>query len=195
MLSGAGIVPKEDPASSRKLILDTCVPDLQLVVIRAVDVPTYVQHGSADLGIAGKDVLLEHDGEGLSELLDLGIARCRMVVAEPRVLAAEDDPAGWYKLRIATKYVNTTRRHFAAKGVQTEIIKLYGSMELAPLVGLSDRIVDLVDSGATLRANDLVEVEQIAEISARLVVNIAALRMKHGKLTSLIERIGNETKA
>ena len=179
LLAEAGIRPLEDPADSRKLVLETSRPDCKLVVIRAADVPTYVQFGAADLGIVGKDVLMEHGGDGLCELLDLKIARCRMMVAEPRDLAARDDPVSWTRLRIATKYIRTTRRHFAAKGIQTEIIKLYGSMELAPLVGLADRIVDLVDTGNTLRANGLVEVEHIADISSRLVANSASLRMKH----------------
>ncbi len=182
LLERAGIRPAENPLKSRKLILDTNLPDVKLTIIRAADVPTYVQFGAADLGIAGKDVLMEYDGDGLYELLDLKIARCRMMVAEPASLASRDDPRSWTRLRIATKYVKTTRRHFAAKGIQTDIIKLYGSMELAPLVGLSDRIVDLVDTGNTLKANGLVEVEQIADISAWLVANKASMKMKHQAL-------------
>lgn len=189
LLATAGIVPREDPATSRKLVLDTGDESVRLVVVRAADVPTYVQFGAADLGVVGKDVLMEHGGEGLAEPLDLGLARCRMMVAEPRQLAQQDDPSSWRRLRIATKYPNVTRRHFAAKGVQTEIIKLYGSMELAPLVGLSDRIVDLVDTGGTLRANDLVEVEHIADISARLVANCAALHMKSSRLHAIIAQL------
>jgi len=190
LLARAGIVPQEDPLVSRKLVIPTGDPDCQLVVIRAADVPTYVQFGAADLGVTGKDVLMEHEDEGLYEMLDLGIARCRMSVAEPAALAAGDDPRQWRRLRIATKYVRTTRRHFAAKGIQTEIIHLYGSMELAPLVGLADRIVDLVDTGGTLRANGLVEVERIADISARLVVNKAALKTRHDRVMELVTRIG-----
>jgi ATP phosphoribosyltransferase len=189
LLAAAGIEPAENPKTSRKLILPTSRPDVDLVVIRSADVPTYVQFGAADLGVVGKDVLMEHEGDGLYELVDLKIARCRMMVAEPKRLAEDDDPGRWTRLRIATKYVRTTRRHFAAKGIQTEIIKLYGSMELAPLVGLSDRIVDLVDTGNTLRANGLVEVEKIAEISSRLVANKASMRMKHGSIQETVDLI------
>lgn len=189
LLAAAGIVPSENPATSRKLVLDTGDPTVRLVVVRAADVPTYVQFGAADVGVVGKDVLMEHGGEGLAEPLDLGLARCRMMVAEPRHMARDDDPSSWRRLRIATKYPNVTRRHFAAQGVQTEIIKLYGSMELAPLVGLADRIVDLVDTGGTLRANDLVEVEHIADISARLVVNRAALHMKSSRVRAIIRHL------
>lgn len=189
LLARVGIAPKEDPASSRKLVFDTRDSDVKLIVIRAADVPTYVQYGAADLGFAGKDVLMEVDGDDLYELLDLKIARCRMIVAEPRQLAAADDPESWTRLRIATKYVKTTRRHFAAKGIQTDIIQLYGSMELAPLVGLSDRIVDLVHTGGTLRANGLVEVEHIADISARLVANKASVKMKHAAVKALVKKL------
>jgi ATP phosphoribosyltransferase len=189
LLARAGIDPAEDLVSSRKLVVDTSHPDVKLIVIRASDVPTYVRYGAADLGFAGKDVLMEYDGDGLYELLDLNIARCRLIVAEPNQLAARDDPRNWTRLRIATKYVETTRRHFAAKGIQTDIIKLYGSMELAPLVGLSDRIVDLVNTGKTLNANGLVEVEHIADISAWLVANRASAKMKHKALKALVEKI------
>ncbi len=189
LLERAGIVATENPLSSRKLILDTNAPDVKLVVIRAADVPTYVRFGAADLGIAGKDVLLEGEGDGLYELLDLGISRCRLVVAEPAGLATRDDPKSWTRVRVATKYVNLTRRHFAAKGIQTDIIKLYGSMELAPLVGLSERIVDLVDTGNTLRANGLTEIERIADISAWLVANKASMKMKRETLKGLADRI------
>jgi len=191
LLAKAGIVPREDPATSRKLILDTNLDNVQLVIIRAADVPTYVQYGAADLGMAGKDVLMEYDGDGLYELLDLKIAVCRMMVAEPATLARQDDPKKWTRLRIATKYPAITRRHFAAKGIQTDIIKLYGSMELAPLVGLSDRIVDLVDTGQTLKANGLVEVEHIADISAWLVANRASMKMKHAAVKSLVNRLAS----
>jgi ATP phosphoribosyltransferase len=190
-----GLKPVESPSASRKLVLDTESGKAQLVVIRSADVPTYVQFGAAHLGIVGKDVLLEHGGNDLAELLDLGLARCRLVVAEPGVLAEQDDPARWQRLRIATKYPNITRRHFAAKGVQTQIIKLYGSMELAPLVGLSDRIVDLVDTGGTLRANDLAEVETITAISARLIANLAALRMRSAPLNEAIRLIQDAVKS
>ena len=189
LLERAGIRPAEDPLKSRKLILDTNLPAVKLTVIRAADVPTYVQFGAADLGIAGKDVLMEYDGDGLYELLDLRISRCRLMVAEPASLASRDDPHSWTRLRIATKYVKITQRHFAAKGIQTDIIKLYGSMELAPLVGLSDRIVDLVDTGNTLKANGLVEVEHIADISAWLVANKASMKMKHQALKGLIDQL------
>lgn len=189
LLERAGIRPTENPLKSRKLILDTNLPDVKLTIIRATDVPTYVQFGAADLGMAGKDVLMEYDGDGLYELMDLGISSCRMIVAEPASLASRDDPSNWTRLRIATKYVKTTQRHFAAKGIQTDIIKLYGSMELAPLVGLSDRIVDLVDTGNTLKANGLVEVEHIADISAWLVANRASMKMKFQALKGLIDRL------
>jgi len=185
LLAEAGVEPVDDPAS-RKLILDTTRPDVKLVIIRAADVPTYVQFGAADLGVAGKDVLMEYEGSGLYELLDLQIAKCRLAVAEPAGLAASDDPQKWTRLRIATKYINITKRHFAAKGIQTNIIKLYGSMELAPLAGLSDRIVDLVSTGATLKANGLVEVEHIADISSRLVANKAAMKMKSSAVKALV---------
>jgi ATP phosphoribosyltransferase len=189
LLARAGIDPADDLVSSRKLVVDTSHPDVKLIAIRASDVPTYVRYGAADLGFAGKDVLMEYDGDGLYELLDLNIARCRLIVAEPNQLAAGDDPRNWTRLRIATKYVETTRRHFAAKGIQTDVIKLYGSMELAPLVGLSDRIVDLVNTGKTLNANGLVEVEHIADISAWLVANRASAKMKHKALKALVEKI------
>jgi ATP phosphoribosyltransferase len=189
LLERAGIRPTENPLKSRKLIFDTNLPEVKLTIIRAADVPTYVQFGAADLGIAGKDVLMEYEGDGLYELLDLKIARCRMMVAEPKSLASRDDPDSWTRLRIATKYVKTTQRHFAAKGIQTDIIKLYGSMELAPLVGLSDRIVDLVDTGNTLKANGLAEVEHIADISAWLVANRASMKMKQQALKSLVNRL------
>lgn len=189
LLERAGIRPVENPLKSRKLILDTNLPEVKLTIIRAADVPTYVQFGAADLGIAGKDVLMEYEGGGLYELLDLKIARCRMMVAEPKSLASRDDPASWTRLRIATKYVKTTQRHFAAKGIQTDIIKLYGSMELAPLVGLSDRIVDLVDTGNTLKANGLAEVEHIADISAWLVANRASMKMKQQALKGLVNQL------
>lgn len=184
LLAHAGIEPVDDPETSRKLILDTNHPQVKLVIIRATDVPTYVQWGAADLGVAGKDVLLEHGGEGLYEPLDLQIAQCRLMVA-----GAPDAELAGNRLRIATKYVNSARQYFAARGQQVEIIKLYGSMELAPLVGLSDLIVDLVESGNTLKANGLVPLEHIADISSRLVVNKAAWKMKHGTVMQLLEAL------
>ncbi|RTL55003.1 MAG: ATP phosphoribosyltransferase [Rhodocyclaceae bacterium] len=187
LLAAAGIVPSENPESSRKLIIGTNRPEVRVVIVRASDVPTYVQYGAADLGIAGKDVLIEHGGAGLYQPLDLNIAKCRMCVAAPAGFdyAAAVRPGA--RLRIATKYINTAKEHFAAKGVHVDLIKLYGSMELAPLAGLSEVIVDLVSSGATLKANHLVEVEEIMDISSRLVVNQAALKVKHGLLQPVIE--------
>jgi ATP phosphoribosyltransferase len=194
LLARAGIEPVENPLKSRKLIIDTNLPGTQIVVIRAADVPTYVQFGAADLGVAGKDVLMEYDGDGLYELLDLRIARCRLSIAEPVNLATRDDPKSWTRVRVATKYVNITRRHFAEKGIQTDIIKLYGSMELAPLVGLSDRIVDLVETGNTLKANGLAEVEHLADISAWLVANKASMKMKHAQVKGLVDRLASAMK-
>ncbi len=184
-LDAAGIVPVDDPESSRKLILDTNRDDVKLLILRATDVPTYVQYGAADLGVTGKDVLIEHGGEGLYEMLDLGIARCRLMVAG-RVGETLD---GSRRLRVATKFVRSAREHFAAKGQQVEVIKLYGSMELAPLVGLADCIVDVVDTGNTLKANGLAPMEHIADISSRLVVNKAAMKMKHERVTRLLEEM------
>jgi ATP phosphoribosyltransferase len=189
LLARAGITPREDPLTSRKLVFDTNDVGLKLVVIRAADVPTYVEFGAADLGIAGRDVLMEYDGDSLYQLMDLKIARCRLSVAEPSNLAARDDPRSWTRVRVATKYPNVTRKHFAAKGIQTDIIKLYGSMELAPLVGLSDRIVDLVSSGNTLKANGLVEVEHIADVSAWLVANRASMKMKREAMKRVVDRL------
>jgi ATP phosphoribosyltransferase len=185
LLAATGIVPKDDPATSRKLILDTNVPTVKLVLIRASDVPTYVAYGAADVGIAGKDVLMEYEGNGIYEPLDLRIAQCRMMLAGPPRARTEDT-----RLRIATKYVHTTRRYFAEQGKQVEIIKLYGSMELAPLVRLADLIVDLVDTGNTLRANGLEPLEHIADISSRLIVNKASMKMKHGVVKSFVQRMG-----
>ena len=184
LLAHAGIEPADDPESSRKLILRTNHPQVNLVIIRATDVPTYVQWGAADMGVAGKDVLLEHGGEGLYEPLDLGIARCRLMVA-----GVPGAQLSGRRLRIATKYVRSAGRYFAARGQQVEIIKLYGSMELAPLVGLSDLIVDLVESGNTLKANGLVPLQHITDISSRLVVNKAAWKMKHEIVTRLLESL------
>ena len=184
LLAHAGIEALDDPESSRKLILETNHPAVKLLIVRATDVPTYVQWGAADVGVAGKDVLIEHGSEGLYEPLDLRIARCRLMVAG----VPGADLAG-NQLRIATKYVTAARRHFAAKGQQVEVIKLYGSMELAPLVGLSDLIVDLVESGNTLKANGLVPLEHIMEISSRLVVNKASWKMKHASVSGLLDRL------
>jgi ATP phosphoribosyltransferase len=194
LLAAAGIVPSENPEQSRKLIIDTNRPDVRVVIVRASDVPTYVQYGAADLGIAGKDVLLEHGGGGLYQPLDLKIAKCRMCVAAPVGFdyAAAVRPGA--RLRVATKYIQTAREHFAAKGVHVDLIKLYGSMELAPLAGLADAIVDLVSSGGTLKANNLIEVEQIMAISSRLVVNQASLKMKRDLLQPVIDAFAGAIK-
>ena len=177
LLAHAGIKPLDDQE------------DVKLVIIRAADVPTYVQYGAADLGVAGKDVLLEHGGEDLYEPLDLQIARCRMMVAGPQKIKPESILRTGKRLRVATKYVDSTRRYFAKQGIQVEIIKLYGSMELAPLVGLADRIVDLVDTGNTLKANGLIPLEHIADISSRLIVNKASMKMKHNAVKRFIDHI------
>jgi len=184
LLAKAGIVPTEDLERTRRLIIPTTVPGVRMVIVRAADVPTYVEYGGADLGIVGKDTLLEYEGDGFYEPLDLRIAQCRLAVAS-------HDPAITQRarLRVATKYAAVTRRHFAQRGVQTEIIKLYGSMELAPLVGLADCIVDLVDTGNTLRANGLLEVEQICGVSARVIVNKATLKTKHAVTRDLLEKL------
>jgi len=184
LLAGAGIEPLDDPETSRKLILDTNDDNVKLVIIRASDVPTYVAYGAADLGVAGKDVLLEYDSDRLYEPLDLKIARCRLMVAGPA--NPQSQPR---RLRVATKYVQSTRRFYADRREQVEIIKLYGSMELAPLVGLADLIVDVVDTGNTLKANGLAPLEHIADISSRLVVNKAAMKMKHERITDFIARV------
>ena len=189
LLAHADIYPVDDPDKSRKLILDTNHDNIKLVIIRATDVPTYVQYGAADVGVAGKDVLMEHGGEGLYEPLDLHIAQCRLMTAGP-----VDDPPITGRLRVATKFVNTAKRFYAEKGIQVEVIKLYGSMELAPLVGLADRIVDVVDTGNTLKANGLTPLEHIADISSRLVVNKASMKMKHQRVKLLIERIAEAVK-
>ena len=187
LLARVGIRPKEDPASSRKLVIGTNRRDLRLVVVRAADTPTYVQHGGADLGIAGRDILVEHGGEGLYQPVDLGIAKCRMAVAVPEGFDYAGAVRQGARLRVATKYINTAREHFAAKGVHVDLIRLYGSMELAPLLGLADAIVDLVASGKTLKANGLVAVEDIMPVSARLIVNQAALKTKRATLQPLID--------
>ena len=187
LLAAAGIEVSEDPEKSRKLILGTSRPDVRVVLVRATDVPTYVEQGGADVGVAGLDILIEHGGSGLYQPLDLNIARCRMSVAT----RADFDYAAAVKqgsrIRVATKYTQIARQHFADKGVHVDLIKLYGSMELAPLTGLADAIVDLVSTGSTLRANNLVEVERIMDISSRLVVNQAALKLKREPIRGLID--------
>ena len=187
LLEAAGIAPAEDPETSRKLIVPTRRPDVRLVLVRASDTPTYVQYGAADLGIAGKDVLYEHGGAGLYQPLDLRIAACRMVVAVPDGFDYANAVRQGARLRVATKYLRVAREHFAAKGVHVDLIRLYGSMELAPLTGLADAIVDLVATGNTLRANALVAAEEIMPISSRLIVNQAALKTKRGLLQPLID--------
>lgn len=184
LLARAGIELRDDPDTSRKLILDTNQENVKIVLIRTTDVPTYVQYGAADLGVAGKDVLLEHGGAGLYEPLDMEIARCRLMVA-----GRPDAVVSGNRLRIATKYVESARRYYATQGKQVEIIKLYGSMELAPLVGLADLIVDLVDTGNTLKANGLVPLDHIADISSRLIVNKASMKMKHVQVQRFIEQM------
>lgn len=189
LLAAAGIVPDENPEQSRKLIIGTNRPDVRVVIVRASDVPTYVQYGAADLGIAGKDVLIEHGGTGLYQPLDLKIAQCRMCVAAPVGFDYAAAVRRGARLRVATKYISTAREYFAGKGVHVDLIKLYGSMELAPLAGLADAIVDLVSSGGTLKANNLVEVEEIMPISSRLIVNQASLKMKRGLLQPVLDAI------
>ena len=187
LLAAAGIAPLEDLETSRKLIIGTSRPEISIIIVRASDVPTYVQYGAAELGIAGKDVLLEHGGTGLYQPLDLGIAKCKMMVAVQNGFDYEGAVRRGARLRVATKYLKTAREHFAAKGVHVDLIKLYGSMELAPLVGLADAIVDLVSSGNTLRANNLQAVEEIMPISARLIVNQAALKLKRQAIQPLLD--------
>ena len=187
LLARAGLVAAEDPRTSRKLIVAANVPGVSFVVLRATDVPTYVQYGAADFGVAGKDVLLEHGSEGLYQPLDLGIGRCRLVVAARRDYDWTRSVQRGARIRVATKYVRTAREHFAAKGMHVDLIHLYGSMELAPLVGLADAIVDLVSTGRTLQANDLVAVEDIMPISARLIVNPGALKLKRDVAKPLID--------
>jgi ATP phosphoribosyltransferase len=195
LLRAAGIEVSEDPEKSRKLILPTSDSNLRVLIVRASDVPTYVQYGAADFGVAGKDVLLEHGGEGLYQPIDLNIAKCRLSVAVPAGFDYANAVRQGARLRVATKYVQTARMHFAAKGVHVDLIKLYGSMELAPLVGLSDAIVDLVSTGSTLRANNLVEVERIMEISSRLVVNQAALKLKREALQPILDAFQRASQA
>ncbi|MBG13170.1 ATP phosphoribosyltransferase [Alloalcanivorax venustensis] len=184
LLKHAGIELLEDPSASRKLIFDTTRDDVQIIIIRATDVPPYVQHGGADLGVAGKDVLMENGAEGIFEPLDLEIARCKLMVA-----ALKDAPPVSGRLRVATKFVNVARQYFAQQGKQAEIIKLYGAMELAPLVGLADRIVDIVDTGNTLRANGLEPTEMIAEVSSRVVVNRASMKTRHAAIQAILDKL------
>ena len=189
LLARSGIMPAEDPSTSRRLILPTNRPEVSIVMLRAQDVPTYVEHGAADLGVVGKDVLLEHGGEGLYQPLDLRIGACRLVVATRRGFDWNGTVQRGARIRVASKYVETAREHFAAKGMHVDLIKLYGSMELAPLSGLADAIVDLVSTGNTLKANDLVAVEEIMAITSRLVVNPAALKLKRERVKPLIDAI------
>jgi ATP phosphoribosyltransferase len=195
LLRAAGIEVLEDPEQSRKLIIGTSRPDVRVVLVRATDVPTYVQYGGADLGVAGHDILLEHGSQGLYQPLDLGIARCRLSVAARADFDYAAAVRQGSRIRVATKYTLCAREHFADKGVHIDLIKLYGSMELAPLTGLADAIVDLVSTGSTLKANNLVEVEQIMQISARLVVNQAALKLKREPLRTLIDAFERATAA
>lgn len=190
LLADAGIRPAEDLGSSRKLLFDTNLPNVKLVVIRATDVPTYVQMGAADLGVAGKDVLLEHGAEGLYEPLDLEIARCKLMTA-----GITGRESAMPRRRVATKFVNVARRYYAEQGIQAEVIKLYGAMELAPLMNLADEIVDIVDTGNTLRANGMEPRELIGHISTRLVVNQAAMTMKHDQLKPLLQRLSDAVAA
>jgi ATP phosphoribosyltransferase len=194
LLEAAGITPREDPEKSRKLIIATNRPDVRLIIIRATDVPTYVQYGAADMGVAGKDVLIEHGGEGMYQPLDLNIARCKMMVAAHPAFDYEQAVHQGARLRVATKYLKTARSYFAGKGVHVDLIKLYGSMELAPLVKLADVIVDLVSSGSTLKANGLVVVEEIMDISSRLVVNQASLKLKHAEIQPVLDSIASAVK-
>lgn len=184
LLKAAGIEALDDPETSRKLILDTNQENVKLVIIRATDVPVYVQYGAADLGVTGKDVLMEHGGEGLYEMLDLHIANCKLMTA-----GFKDKPLPEGQLKVATKFVNCTRDYFAKQGRQIEIIKLYGSMELAPIVGLADIIVDVVQTGSTLKANGLVPLEHMADISSRMIVNTASMKMKHERLKKLLDQL------
>ncbi|MES2771898.1 MAG: ATP phosphoribosyltransferase [Pseudomonadota bacterium] len=194
LLSAAGIEPQENPETSRKLMIATNRADVRIVIVRASDAPTYVQYGAADMGVVGRDVLLEHGSEGLYQPLDLCIARCCMMVATPVGFDYENAVRQGARLRVATKYVQIARAHFAAKGVHVDLIKLYGSMELAPLTGLADAIVDLVSTGNTLRANNLVAVEHILDVSSRLIVNQAALKLKRETLTPLLAAFSKAVK-
>jgi ATP phosphoribosyltransferase len=189
LLKAAGIVASENPATSRKLIIATSNAEVRLIIVRATDVPTYVQYGAADLGVAGGDVLLENGGAGVYQPLDLRIARCRLMVAVRKGYDYEQAVRQGGRLRVATKYLQTAREHFATKGVHVDLIKLYGSMELAPLTGLADAIVDLVSTGNTLKANGLVAVEEIAQVSARLIVNQAAYKLKRAAIQPVLDAL------
>jgi ATP phosphoribosyltransferase len=191
LLKAAGIEVLEDPEKSRKLIIGTNRPDVRVVLVRATDVPTYVQYGGADIGVTGKDTLIEHGGQGLYQPLDLQIAKCRMSVAVRDGFDYEAAVRQGSRLKVATKFVSIARDFFATKGVHVDLIKLYGSMELAPLTGLADAIVDLVSSGNTLKANHLVEVERIMDISSHLVVNQVALKLKQAPLRAIIDAFGS----
>jgi ATP phosphoribosyltransferase len=187
LLANAGVSVDDAAASSRRLILETSHPGVRVIIVRATDVPTYVQYGAAELGVAGRDVLVEHGGQGIYQPLDLGIAACRMMVAVADAFDYERAVRPGSRLRVATKYLQSAREHFAGKGVHVDLIKLYGSMELAPLVGLADAIVDLVSTGHTLKANGLRPVEEVARVSARLIVNQAALKLKRTAVQPLLE--------
>ncbi|MFM6985875.1 MAG: ATP phosphoribosyltransferase [Hydrogenophaga sp.] len=191
LLKAAGIEVLEDPETSRKLILPTNRPEVRVVLVRATDVPTYVEHGGADLGVTGKDTLIEHGGQGLYQPLDLQIAKCRMSVAVRDNFDYATAVRQGARLKVATKYTTIAREFFASKGVHVDLIKLYGSMELAPLTGLADAIVDLVSTGKTLQANQLVEVERIMDISSRLVVNQAALKLKQAAIRPILDAFAN----
>ena len=193
LLAEVGIAPQEDLDSSRKLIVATTVPNISLVILRGSDVPTYVRHGAADVGIVGKDMLLEFGGEGIYEPLDLGIARCRLMTAGPAADPTED--GGLRRVRVATKFMNVARAHYARKGLHADLIKLYGSMELAPLMGLADEIVDIVDTGKTLAENGMAPRELIADISSRLIVNKASMRTRHASVQTLVEALTAAVKA
>jgi ATP phosphoribosyltransferase len=189
LLAAAGISVEAVQSDSRKLIVPTGDPEVRLIIVRASDVPTYVRYGAADLGVAGRDVLLESGVEGIYQPIDLGIARCRLCVAVPQGFDYAQAVRRGARMRVATKYVDCARQHFALKGVHVDLIKLYGSMELAPLVGLADAIVDVVSSGGTLRANRLVEVEEILAISARLIVNQASLKTQPRKIGAILQAV------
>ncbi|MCL6268880.1 ATP phosphoribosyltransferase [Sansalvadorimonas sp. 2012CJ34-2] len=186
LLEQAGIKPAEDISKTRKLIIPTNHSHIRLLIVRASDVPTYVEHGAADIGVAGKDVLMEHDSDELYEPLDLNISRCRLMTAAP--VGYQEQPGK--RVRVATKFVNVAKKYYASQGKQVDIIKLYGSMELAPLIGLADQIVDIVDTGNTLKANGLEPREHIADISSRLVVNKASMKVKHAMISQLVEQMG-----
>ena len=187
LLAKVGIEPSEDLEASRKLIVPTTLTNVHLVILRGSDVPTYVKHGAADIGIAGKDMLLEFGGEGIYEPLDLGIARCRLMTAGPRLSQTTQAPRR--RIRVATKFLNIARAHYAGKGIHADLIKLYGSMELAPLMGLADEIVDIVDTGKTLEENGMVPLELIAEVSSRLIVNKASMRTRHASVRMLVDAL------